>query len=111
MAPPATISKNWPSTSTGRIPHAWIGPSNTRASTLDLVGGGLTLLGASPDWSAAAAALKSTISVVAHTLDDATAQVLGIARDGAVPVRPDGKPIARWPLVVRTPTSGLPYAN
>lgn len=82
----------------GRIPHAWTGIAGARASTLDLVGDGLTLLAASPssDWAVAAAALDSAIPFTAHSVSGATASALGIARDGAVLVRPDGRPIARW---------------
>jgi putative polyketide hydroxylase len=82
----------------GRIPHAWTGPAHARMSTLDLIADGLTLFTGSPGvgWASAAAALDPRVPVIIRSLDDATAQALAIRRDGAVLVRPDGRPVAVW---------------
>jgi hypothetical protein len=63
-----------------RVPHAWVAPGQ---STLDLVGRGFTLL-AGPDATAwCDASPVPCVRVAAH-------RALGIARDGALLVRPDG---------------------
>jgi putative polyketide hydroxylase len=74
----------------GRIAHHWVGD----ASTLDLIGPGLSLL-AGPD-----AALRDqspwSPPVDVHRLDEVTARSLGIAPSGAMLVRPDGLPLGSW---------------
>lgn len=82
----------------GRIQHAWIGPG---ASTLDLVGPGLTLLTHAPDaeWAAAAAELadRCPVPLTVAPLPVRPARALGLHGPGsALLVRPDGVPVASW---------------
>jgi putative polyketide hydroxylase len=84
-----------------RMPHAWIDGPNGRASTLDLVGPGVTLLtgpGGQP-WLDAAATVAGDVPfeidayVVGAELDSrdgAFCERFGLGADGAVLVRPDG---------------------
>jgi putative polyketide hydroxylase len=71
-----------------RVPHVWIEHAGARRSTLDLVGRGFVLF-AGPDagpWCEAAAHLPVPVAcerIAAHA-------ALGIRRDGALLVRPDG---------------------
>jgi putative polyketide hydroxylase len=75
-----------------RIPHVWL--PGTRTSTLDLLGEGLTVL-AGP--AARVAPVDSlSIPIAVHVLDSATADALEIGADGAMLVRPDGRPVARY---------------
>ena len=83
-----------------RAPHLWIEKDGKRVSTLDLFGGGFTLL-AAPNgevWSATArdAAKDLGIALEAYTLgqqlsdpEDRFANAYGLAADGAALVRPD----------------------
>ena len=78
----------------GRIAHAWLPGATGRTSTLDLLGDGLTLF-TGPDagaWHPAPAGPPVTV----RRLDALTARALGIARTGALLVRPDGVPAAMW---------------
>ena len=78
----------------GRIAHAWLPGETGRTSTLDLLGDGLTLF-TGPDagaWHPAPAGPPVTV----RRLDALTARALGIARTGALLVRPDGVPAAMW---------------
>jgi putative polyketide hydroxylase len=79
-----------------RIAHRWL-PS-TRVSTLDLLGHGLTLFTGPRDapWRAAAAAVREPLPITVRSLDPITARAIGIHRDGALLVRPDGAPVAGW---------------
>jgi 2-polyprenyl-6-methoxyphenol hydroxylase-like FAD-dependent oxidoreductase len=80
----------------GRIAHAWLSGESGRTSTLDLLGDGLTLF-TGPDagaWHPAAAGPPVTV----RRIDALTARALGIARTGALLVRPDGVPAALWSL-------------
>jgi len=81
----------------GRLAHHWV--SAGRTSTLDLVGDGLTLLtGPRPDgWDVAVHSMRLRVPVSMHTLEAAEAQALGIEPTGALLVRPDARPVARWP--------------
>lgn len=66
-----------------RVPHVWV---RDGVSTLDLLGPGFTLLTGDERWCAAAA----SASVAAHRIEsDEWAAVTGLAREGAILVRPD----------------------
>ncbi|HKH09408.1 MAG TPA: FAD-dependent monooxygenase, partial [Agromyces sp.] len=75
-----------------RIPHVWL--PGTRTSTLDLLGDGLTVL-AGP-MARVSPMDRQGIPVAVHILDSATADALEIGADGAMLVRPDGRPVARY---------------
>ena len=81
-------------------------------STLDLLGDGLTLFTGAPG-PAWAAALESDIPVVVRSVDPATAQALDTGPEGAVLVRPDGRPVARWSTTphekIRLTGGDVPY--
>ena len=98
---PRDNSADWLDDLSGRIPHAWVGD----VSTLDLVGPGLTLLTgpAGRAWAEAVAeavaAARTSVPVEVRGVDGPAAVGLGIGRDGAVLVRPDAIPVARWSSV------------
>jgi putative polyketide hydroxylase len=76
----------------GRLPHLWVAGPAGRLSTLDLIGPGLTVL-TGPQrgaWDEAAARFHQPIPVDVQHVDLLTARALGISRDGALIVRPDG---------------------
>ena len=82
----------------GRIAHLWVGGESGRVSTLDMLGGGLTLF-TSPrgvEWQAAATSIRAKVPLSVRQLDELSAWELGIARPGALLVRPDGVPAALW---------------
>ena len=72
-----------------RLPHIWIDTPAGRISSLDLLGLGLTRLGASRtsrqpgDW-------PYSPPLTEHRLDQQTAALLGVDRPGGVLLRPDG---------------------
>jgi putative polyketide hydroxylase len=75
-----------------RIPHAWTQRDGQRISTLDLLGPGFTLLTGDERWRAAvtSASVALEIPVSMHCIaDNGWAAVTGLARDGALLVRPD----------------------
>jgi putative polyketide hydroxylase len=80
----------------GRIRHVWVDPFHL--STLDLIADGLTLFVAADvsAWGDAAAALGMRLPISVVTLDPVAARSLGLGSGGALLVRPDGVPIARW---------------
>jgi putative polyketide hydroxylase len=80
----------------GRLQHAWVGPGT---STLDLIGQGMTLLVADnvDGWRRAAASVLHRVPFTLAELPPTTSHALGLHRPGgAVLVRPDGVPVARW---------------
>jgi 2-polyprenyl-6-methoxyphenol hydroxylase-like FAD-dependent oxidoreductase len=85
----------------GRIDHAWIdaeSPSgDVRRSTIDLVGPGLTLLvGPDTGMTGGEVTRPGRPPVTTVPLPHLTARALGLGPAGAMLVRPDGVPIARW---------------
>jgi putative polyketide hydroxylase len=75
-----------------RIPHVWL--PGTRTSTLDLLGDGLTVL-AGPATHVSPIESQG-IPIAVHVVDSTTADALEIDADGAMLVRPDGRPVARY---------------
>jgi len=87
----------------GRLPHLWVRTPAGRASTLDLLGPGLTLL-AGPGmeaWRAAAAAVPGPLPLGVRGLEPAAARALGIPDGGALLARPDGVTAGWWPHAER----------
>ena len=83
----------------GRLPHLSIAGPGAAVSTLDLIGPGLTVL-TGPQrgaWDEAAARFRQPIPVAVQHVDLLTARALGISRDGALIVRPDGATAGWWP--------------
>ncbi len=75
-----------------RTPHAWVWQGGERVSTLDLLGPGFTVLTGDERWRAAVTSASAAlgIPITMHCIgDDAWAAVTGLAREGALLVRPD----------------------
>jgi putative polyketide hydroxylase len=79
----------------GRLAHRWLYHAGRRVSTLDLLGPGLTLL-TGPAGTAWRTDLPVPVPIEVHRVDRDTADALGIGNSGAVLVRGDGQPVARW---------------
>jgi 2-polyprenyl-6-methoxyphenol hydroxylase-like FAD-dependent oxidoreductase len=86
----------------GRVQHAWVEPpepGRAPVSTLDLVGPALTLFVGedAAAWRTAAALLWRSVPVDVVGLPRSTSHALGLRQSaGALLVRPDGVPVARW---------------
>jgi 2-polyprenyl-6-methoxyphenol hydroxylase-like FAD-dependent oxidoreductase len=84
----------------GRLQHAWVPPRDgdrSPRSTLDLVSEGLTLFaGSHGPWRDAAAGLGHALPVAFAELPPPTLHALGLRPRGALLVRPDAVPVARW---------------
>lgn len=78
-----------------RIAHAWVADG---VSTLDLLGGGLTLI-TGPDSAWPRPVTAGPLPVAAHRVGQHVAVALGIEPSGALLVRPDGRVVARWPAM------------
>ncbi|MDQ1710799.1 MAG: putative polyketide hydroxylase, partial [Frankiaceae bacterium] len=72
----------------GRIPHVWAAAGR---STLDLLGDGITVF-AGPDWDGDVPYGGPPVTVA--RIDAFRARALGLAEDGALVARPDGRPLA-----------------
>jgi 2-polyprenyl-6-methoxyphenol hydroxylase-like FAD-dependent oxidoreductase len=79
----------------GRTRHVWVEDGQ---STLDLVGGGLTLFVNAGDtrWASAVARIGNRPPVTVVELGPVAARSFGLGSSGATLVRPDGMPIATW---------------
>jgi hypothetical protein len=72
-----------------------------RVSTVDLLGDGLTVFAGGQGGRSAAAAVAVSqraqlgAPLAVHTINDETAAALGVAADGALLLRPDGRELAR----------------
>jgi putative polyketide hydroxylase len=94
----------------GRLHHAWLpGGNGHRRSTLDLLGPGMTLL-VGPAAATPAGAPDLPFPMEVHTVDAATAKVLGIGPGGMVLVRPDAQVVACWPAAPPEPRAALAAA-
>lgn len=93
----------------GRVAHRWIREGSRRVSTLDLIGEGLTVFASDrePRWEAALKSHASAVPVVVHSLDDQTAEAVGITTGGALLLRPDGHPVRRWPNIAAVQDTDL----
>jgi 2-polyprenyl-6-methoxyphenol hydroxylase-like FAD-dependent oxidoreductase len=79
----------------GRIPHVWVPGGQGRASTLDLLGDGLTLF-TGPDAASSRAQPGGGPPVTVHRLDAVSARAIGIRGRAGLLVRPDATPAQRW---------------
>jgi hypothetical protein len=92
----------------GRIPHVWLGRTGDQLSTLDLLGPGLTILtGPDPATWRGASFTGASLPIDVHAVDDVAARVLGVRRDGAILVRPDGQPVGWFPTAVDHPVDAV----
>lgn len=107
------VSQALPDDLGARVPHVRLQRAGKRRSTLDLVGPGLTLLTGPADvaWVSATAATAATVTarlpVTLCALDQVAADGVGIGRDGAMLLRPDGHVAAAWPSAPADPVAAL----
>jgi putative polyketide hydroxylase len=85
----------------GRIAHVWVRTDEGRASTLDLLGPGLTLF-AGPDSAPSVAPAAGGPPVTVRRLDAISARAIGLRGDGALLVRPDATPALASPREATT---------
>ncbi|HEY7198603.1 MAG TPA: FAD-dependent monooxygenase [Candidatus Dormibacteraeota bacterium] len=92
-----------------RLAHAWVTTGGARASTLDLLGPGFTLLTgpAGAGWSATAPRAGVPLT---HRIAGGAEAALRIGRTGAVLVRPDGHVAWRCPELPADPRQALTRA-
>lgn len=100
-----------------RIPHAWVVDGEERASTLDLLGDGFTLITGDDDasWSDAVAAAVKALGIplslqrigTVRDVDGSWASVTGLAPDGALLVRPDDFVAWRADMLPQSPEDDL----
>jgi len=94
----------------GRIAHHWVARDDWQASTLDLIGVGLTIF-CGPDSGEVtpptSAGSGGELPVVSHVVDENTADALGIEYAGALVVRSDGRPLLSWPRLPADPSTEL----
>lgn len=85
----------------GRVAHTWVQQGARRESTLDLIRDGLTVFASArePRWEAALQSHAPALPLVVHSIDDETANALGIAGGGALLLRPDGHPVRQWTTI------------
>jgi putative polyketide hydroxylase len=79
----------------GRIPHAWVGSGAERASTVDLVGPGMTRFTTAEAPRAEAEREVAGAPVTVREIPSEAAAVLGIGPGESLLVRPDGVPAGR----------------
>ena len=82
----------------GRLPHHWLPAGDQERSTVDLIGGGLTLLAglSDPRWLRFATYFKPNAPLNVHVIDAHTSEALGLQPTGALLARPDGRELGRW---------------
>lgn len=106
-----------------RVPHVWVRRGQTRASTLDLLGPGFTVLTGhgGADWTAAAAATSTALGIRVDThrigtaadivdINGCWAALTGLPPDGALLVRPDDVIGWRADTLPSDPSSALGQA-
>lgn len=94
----------------GRMAHQWTWQCGRRHSTLDLVGDGLTVLAGVEGgrWSDAVKRLHTRAPLTFHTLETPVARALGMESTGAMLLRPDARPVARWPELETFTSTSMP---
>jgi hypothetical protein len=88
-----------------------LGEGGEEVSTLDLIGDGLTLVGAiaDPRWPTVAGPTGFTAPIDEVILPASAAVALGLGSTDALLVRPDGHEVARWSAPGRQTEPGLAW--